>query len=341
LLARLHKEAIVKRIVRIASPEELTAFTAGDAVSLVSSDELAHHAPDAHWLLADDGQRVVARCSLWWRTVPGYPEKRLGFIGHYAARDREAATKLLSHACAELAANGCTLAVGPLDGTTWRRYRFIVERGAEPVFFLEPDNPDDWPLHFTAAGFSEFASYSSSLNIDLNYSDPRLAAVAERMTRQGVSIRQLDPARFDQELDAIFELCLIGFQHNFLYTPIGQDEFKASYRKVQPFIRPELTLLAEHEGRTVGFLFAIPDMLQARREETVDTVVMKSIAVQPGKTYGGLGNLLMVRTIANIRELGYRRAIHALVYDSNSARNMSAAYAQPMRRYALFSRQIA
>ncbi|ALC18013.1 hypothetical protein DSOUD_3293 [Desulfuromonas soudanensis] len=330
----------MKHLVRITTPEELAAFGAGESVSLVSADELNHHGADAHWILADGNNRLAARCSLWWKSVPDHPGRRLGIIGHYAARDAAAAAKLLCHAVTELAAEGCTLAVGPLDGTTWRRYRFIVERGGEPAFFLEPDNPDDWPHHFMSAGFREFASYSSSLNTDLNYADPRMAAVAERMRRQGVTIRHLDPARFDQELDAIFELSLIGFQHNFLYTPIGRDEFKTSYLRVQPFIRPELTLIAEHEDRTVGFLFALPDMLQAQRGMAIDTVVMKSIAVLPGKTYGGLGNLLMVQTLGNISELGYRRAIHALVYDSNSARNMSAQYAQPMRRYALFSREI-
>jgi L-amino acid N-acyltransferase YncA len=240
-----------------------------------------------------------------------------------------------------LAQQGCTLAVGPLDGTTWRRYRFVVERGSEPPFFLEPDNPDAWPSHFTAAGFGVFATYSSSLNTNLDYVDPRMDAVSARMERNGVTIRPLDPSRFDRELDAIFELSLAGFQHNFLYSPIDRDEFKATYRKVESCIRPELTLMAEHEGKPAGFLFALPDMLQAQRGAAVDTVVMKSITVLPGKTYGGLGNLLMVKTIANIRALGYRRAIHALVYDGNSARNMSAQYAQPMRRYALFARELA
>jgi GNAT superfamily N-acetyltransferase len=328
------------RHVLIREPGEVSAWSGTEGVTVITTDELTRHSPDAHWLLTDGGRDVRARCSLWWRTVPGLPEKRLGFIGHYAARDRESAGRLLNHACARLAENGCTLAVGPLDGTTWRRYRFVVERGHEPPFFLEPDNPDDWPAHFTSAGFGEFASYSSSLNTNLDYVDPRMDAVGERMERSGVTIRQLDPSRFDEELDAIFELSLSGFRHNFLYAPIGRDEFKATYRKVQPHLRPELTLLAEQGGRPVGFLFAIPDMLQAQRGDRIDTVVMKSITVLPGKTYGGLGNLLMVRTIANIRDLGYARAIHALVYDCNSARNMSAQYAVPMRRYALFSREI-
>lgn len=328
--------------IRITHPDELSSFAGSESVPLISSEELIRHVPDAHWLLSDSGMDVLARCSLWWSSVPEFPDQRLGFIGHYAARDHESAAILLNHACARLKEQGCTLAVGPLDGNTWRRYRFMVERGSEPPFFLEPDNPDEWPQHFSSTGFREFASYSSSLNTNLAYVDPRMDSVAERMERNGVTIRSLDPTRFDQELDAIFELSLAGFRHNFLYTPINRDEFISTYRKVQPYIKPELTLLAEHEGKAAGFLFAIPDMLQAQRGGFVDTVVMKSITVLPGKTYGGLGNLLMVRTIANIRELGYQRAIHALTYDGNSsARNMSAAYAQPMRRYALFCRDLA
>lgn len=326
----------------ISHPGELSTFSGTESVPLISADELTRHTPDSHWLLTDGGSDVHARCSLWWRNVPEFPEQRLGFIGHYAARDSKSSAKLLNHVCGQLKKQNCTMAVGPLDGTTWRRYRFIVERGTELPFFLEPDNPDDWPQQFTDAGFKEFASYSSSLNTNLEYVDPRMDSVAERMERTGIKIRHLDPARFDQELDAIFELSLTGFQHNFLYVPISREEFKATYQKVQPYIKPELTLLAEHAGKAAGFLFAIPDLLQAQRGAAIDTVVMKSIAVLPGKTYGGLGNLLMVRTIGNIRELGYKRAIHALTYDGNSsARNMSAHYAQPIRRYALFSRELA
>jgi len=29
-----------------------------------------------------------------------------------------------------------------MDGSTWHRYRLPTERGAEPTFFLEPDNPE-------------------------------------------------------------------------------------------------------------------------------------------------------------------------------------------------------
>lgn len=325
-------------LVPINQASELECFQADAAITLVSPAELTGHKPDAHWMLVNAERSVLARCSLWWQDTSEYQQKRVGFIGHYAASNADAARELLEHACRELARQGCQLAIGPLDGTTWRRYRLIVERGDQPLFFLEPDNPDQWPDHFTNSGFSELASYTSSLNTDLSYTDPRLDAVAERMEQQGVLIRQLDISCFDRELESIFELSLLGFRNNLLYSPISREEFCAMYQKVKPFIRPELTLLAEHEGRCCGFMFAVPDMLQAQRGEELDQVILKSVAVLPGKSYGGLGNLLMARVLANARKLGFRRAIHALMLDSNSSLTMSNRYATPMRRYALFAR---
>src|SRR5215831_11340545 len=93
--------------------------------------DLDRHQPDEHWLLLSDGREAIGHCSLWSRNVPPYPGHRLGLIGHYATRDDTAAKRLLEQACARLSENGCTLAVGPLDGSTWRRYRLISERGVE------------------------------------------------------------------------------------------------------------------------------------------------------------------------------------------------------------------
>jgi hypothetical protein len=40
------------------------------------------------------------------------------------------------------------------------------------------------------------------------------------------------------------------------------------------------------------------------------------------------------------RELGYLRAIHALMHEQNASRNLSRHYAHPMRRYALFGKAL-
>src|SRR4051812_35864206 len=97
--------------------------------------------PDSH-LLLDDGR---ASCSLWWRRSLEHEGRRAGAIGHFSAVDVEGGPVLLAAACARLAALGCEVAVGPMDGNTWRNSRLVLERGEEPPFFLEPYTPAHWP----------------------------------------------------------------------------------------------------------------------------------------------------------------------------------------------------
>jgi GNAT superfamily N-acetyltransferase len=306
---------------------------------LLAADDRALHAPDRHLMLVHAGE-LVARCSCWWSHVPAIAGERLGTIGHYAAADAAAAAAILGHACGTLAAAGCTAAAGPMDGSTWRRYRFIIERGTEPPFALEPDNPDSWPGHWNDAGFSVLATYTSALNDDLTVGDPRTPEARARLATARIAIRAIDLARGEDDLRRIFRLSLTAFRRNFLYTPIAEAEFMAQQRAVLPIVRPELVLLAEHGESLAGFIFAVPDALQARRTGTTDTVILKTMAVDPAFARLGLGGVLMDDVQQAARAIGFRRAIHALMHERNRSKQISSRYARTIRRYALFSRSL-
>ena len=312
---------------------------------------------DARWMLADDHGQIVARCSLWWRATPAYGRHRLGLIGHYAAREAGAAAQLLRLACDQLAAQGCTMAVGPMDGHTWQRYRLITERGSQPTSFMEPDNPDDWPAHFIDNGFQVLARYLSTINPSLDRLDPRLTKVAERAANRGIRIRPLKPDGFAEALPHIYRIAVTSFRDNFLYTPISEAEFIALYQPVQAYIQPELILIAEREGQPIGFIFALPDLLQAqtrpemlpeldegpsrRNGPIIDTVILKTVAVHPDHQVRGLGSLLVARCQEVAYNLGYRRAVHALMHEKNGSRKISRRnQTQIIRRYALFGREL-
>jgi L-amino acid N-acyltransferase YncA len=148
--------------------------------------------------------------------------------------------------------------------------------------------------------------------------------------------RPLDLDHFEDELRRIYRLSVQSFARNFLYTPISEAEFLAQYMAVAPCVQPELTLMAEQGGELLGYLFGIPDLNQARRGEGIDTFVVKTVAVLPGRRSAGLGSVLVAESHRIAYERGYRRAIHALMHESNKSRNISARYAQTMRRYTLF-----
>jgi len=296
------------------------------------------HAPTEHLVIVDEGV-PVARASIWARSLPPLEGRRAGAVGHYGASTDEGAAAVLDRACARLRELGCETAVGPIDGTTWRRYRFVTERSAEPPFFLEPDNPDSYPEQFAAAGFAPLAGYTSALTRDLSAHDPRLDRVAARMEAAGVRVRALDTEHVDDELARIHGVSLLAFEHAFLYTPISREEFTAQYRAIIPYVDARLVLMAEDAaGRAVGYGFGVPDLAQARRGEVVDTVIVKTVAVVPGREFAGLGGLIVERLHGAGRDLGLTRAIHALMHESNNSRNLSGHYAETIRRYTLYSR---
>lgn len=328
------------RIQKIRAAEDLSAHL--DAPLYADFDPMMierHHA-DEHWLLLDAQGRPGARCSLWWSRVPAMERERLGLIGHFAADDETSALRLLEAGLAELARRGCTLAVGPMDGNTWHSYRFVTDAGTRPPFLMEPQNPPEYPGYFTKSGFAPLARYQSALCADLLTRDARIPGAIKRLRAAGVHWRPLDPARFEDELKAIYRLSLECFSHNFLYTPISEPDFMAQYRAVQAYINPELTLLAEAAGELVGYLFGIPDLLQARRGEPLDTFIIKTVAVRPGRRHAGLGSVLVAESQRLAREQGYRQVIHALMHETNSSVNISGHYAETMRRYTLFQKRL-
>lgn len=305
----------------------------------IPAEQLARQKPD-ELLLAWEGAQPVARCGLWWSAAPPLAGHKLGAVGHYWAANADAGTAVLNAACDRLAVEGCTLAVGPMDGNTWQRYRLVTERGTEPQFFLEPHNPDDWPDHFRAAGFAALAEYHSSLAENLADRDPRSAETARRLSERGISVRNVDLARFEDELRRAHALSLISFADNFLYTPISADDFLSQYVPIRNYVRPELVLLAEAGAELVGFLFAIPDLLQLKRTGACDTAIAKTIAVHPKYAGIGLGGYLMDRAHAAMCAGGYRRAVHALFHADNRSGRISRRTANIVRSYTLFGRPL-
>ncbi len=319
--------------------EDLASLRAG-AVEPLDAESFRLTNPSRHIALQDATGGLLARCSLWRaRDACGAPTTA-GLIGHYAAVDAEVGRDILHHALDWLQAEGCDRVIGPMDGSTWHRYRLLTERGTEPIFFLEPDNPDAWPRHFTDAGFVPLATYTSALNPDLDRVDPRSDARRAELERSGITLRTIDLECFDAELAAIHELSLVAFARNLLYSPIGLEAFLVSYAPIRPHLVPELVLLAERDGQLVGFIFGIPDLMESARAEPLRTVIVKSMAVHPACGGNGLGGLLMDDCQRAARRLGFDRAIHALMHETNYSRSISARYGRVIRRYTLYEKAL-
>lgn len=295
--------------------------------------------PDASWGVAADGV-ITAKCSAWWSATPRFRGHATGVIGCYHADDEESADALIVHVSQQLASQGCTFVLGPMDQNTWHDYRFVIESDGRPPFFLEPRGSVRGAIQFRRHGFHELARSFSATVEDLSLRSGRIDRVRSVVTERGVQIRALEKHRFVAEMKQIHRVATVAFQDHFLYTPVSEDEFVEMYRPLEYAAPSEMILLAEHAGRVVGFCFSIPDLLQGERNEPVDTIIIKTFGVLPGREFAGLGQLLLEEVQHRASAAGFRRGVHALVFEGGSVERISARYATPFRRYALFGKEL-
>jgi hypothetical protein len=326
--------------VLITDPGQLENWDCANLAWPYQPEDLIRHGPDAHWVCLDAIGQPAARCSLWCRPAASLGGHQLGFIGHYAAAGVEAAVKLLAHACQQLQRAGSTFAVGPLDGNTWRRYRFVTGPGERPAFFLEPANPASWPKQWASAGFREIAQYQSRVVQDLAHEDERGLEAGHRLTAVGVRTRPLEIERLEEELKRLYPMIVRCFQRGFLYSPISQEAFVAQHLPLRNILRPELVRIAEHREQPVGLLFGIPDIQQAHRGEAINTSIIKTLVIDPGRIYAGLGSYLAAEYHKLCRGLSYSHVIHALMHSASKSQNISARYGPIMRQYGLFGKEL-
>lgn len=268
-------------------------------------------------------QLLTPEFGLWWSDTPSFQHHRVGTF-NVATSASDIAT-----AEAMLREQGCTIALAPMEGNTWRKHRAVIESDGSPPFLLEPVTPPKTVSLLKSAGYQSLAEYTSSL-VDLTQPGPDLNHLKHRFA--GITIRPLRVNRLEEELRAIYQLSLTAFQNNLLYTPISESEFLASYRAFSSQLEPDSALLAEDDGRLVGFVFGYPDR---------NRFVVKTLAVLPERRYAGLGTRLVDDMQSRAASRGLTQAIHALQRDDNQSKKISQRFrASVFRSYALFAKEL-
>ncbi len=284
--------------------------------------------PDAHL------RHGATSCTLWWTRTPFEEDHVTGYIGNLSAPsgDVDAITVLLGKACDRLRAEGATLAVGPVNGSTWGDYRLVTDltpggqSGIAPAFPGEPPHDPDLRAALHAAGFAPWQTYRSGLV-------PDLGAMPEPtpLPDDTYALRTARADDMEEELRHLFPLIHRCFVQNVLFTPITEAEFLALYRPMLPLLDPRLILILERGDKPFGMLLMLPDPAH-------DRVVLKTLCVDSRHREQGLARHLTRAGYQTARRLGYRNAITALMHDDNPSRHIGDTDGPVMRTYAVFER---
>lgn len=294
------------------------------------SDALA---PQAQGWVTCDGV-AVAGGALWWNG-PGADKLRLGCLGHLQATTPAAAVIFLQRACAVLGQRGCTLALGPMDGSSWQSYRCALTWDNGPPFWGEPQTDPRWVDWFTQAGFTPVGHYASRWCPDLTQTYPPRR---RRHSPVPVQIHSAQGLAVEALLPQLYPLVIASFRRQPFFQPLPEDRFIQHLRPLLTQIDPALVQLAWDGDRLVGVALAHADSLAPAAERRL---IIKTLAILPGRSYAGLGTTLLEAAHRAGVDQGYQQAIHALMHRHNPSLTLSRRYSQPFRNYVLMGKPLA
>jgi len=288
-----------------------------------------------------------------------------GFFGFFECDcDRTVAGPLLDAAEGALRERGMEHVIGPVNLTTHDETGIQVGGFGSPPMLLSPYNPAYYAELLESCGYEahrEYLSYLWTPDYRIGPAVRRLVASARaaRGIAAGITVRPLDPARWDSEIRTFFTLYNESFDGVWGSVPIHWDEFLERAGRFRPFLLPKLALFAEHEGRAIGCALTLPDVNEvlrrvggrllpfgwlelARGASWIRSARVMILGVRPGFTGRGAAALLAYETGEALRELGFERAELSLVQGANERmRRVIEAFACPeLKTFRLYGRRI-
>ena len=289
-----------------------------------------------------ENEKQIGRATCYFKDTPQIDNKNIGCIGEFEASTEDAGIKIIEK-CEEILSNqGTKLIVAPMNGNTWKKYRTLKYTNDDPAFLLENVNPIEHNEIFKKAGYQELYTYTSNKGlIENSYQSESLEIAEDNIKQENIQIRKFNKENYIEELKKIYNVSRISFNRNPFYTPIEESEFIKQYEPYINMVDSDLILIAEKEGKEIGFVFCIPNFNEAKEGNKIKTVILKTIAVNPEYEYLAIGNILLNRISRTAKEKGFSEWIFAFMYSNNTSQKMAKRNkADVIREYALYGKEI-
>lgn len=240
-----------------------------------------------------------------------------GFFGFFDCINKnEVANELLNEAKKWLISKGATTIVGPVNFSTNETCGLLVNGFTSPPVVMMTYNKSYYVKLLEQHGFVKkvdlIAYEIRSERVDQK--SVRLNdALQKRLKIQGITIRKINLKKFNEEVDKLRNVYNSAWDKNLGFVPMTENEFKYLAKDLKLILDPDFCIIAEKEGKIIGFALAIPDINQIL------------IKIKKGRLFPtGLFKLLMnkkkvnaIRIIALGVTEGYRKmGIEACFYNN-------------------------
>ncbi|RAK52793.1 dATP pyrophosphohydrolase [Phenylobacterium deserti] len=324
------------------------------------------HAEVQLWL-AVRGGRDVGRISAQIDELT--PDDGRGPVGHFgmiaAEDDAEIFSALFRTAEDWLRARGKTRAIGPFNLSINEEVGLLIDGFDTPPMVLMGHDQPYVAAQVEAQGYAkakDVYAWVSPHTDDLPHKIVELA----RRGREGVRIRQLDMSRYDEEVATLTQILNDAWSGNWGFTPTTEAETRQLAKAMKPVIDPRMTLFAEIDGESAGFIVLLPNVNEAIRDlkgellpfgwakllyrlkvKGLTSVRMPLLGVRRkfhGTRKGQLLPFILIdQGVTAARGLGYRTFEASWILEDNTAMNaiIRAVGSQIYKTYRIYEKSIA
>jgi GNAT superfamily N-acetyltransferase len=314
--------------------------------------------------------RVVAIHDL---SFTEYTDESIGFFGFYEAiDDQDVANALLDAASGWLADRGLTSMSGPFSPSMFYSAGIVVDEAPKLPLVGMPHNPLYYAEHFEKWGLVGVKDFYSYLFDDpyMLYKRPeykRHLQIFEKVkARSEVTFRTMKYRNLRSDARIVQTLYNRTFTNFWGFSPLSYAEFLELLKMMLPILDRKLTLLAELDGKPVGFLMAIPDAntaalrasryssrwmrdlvtlwhVKRRRRDVVDGVRVDMLFVDPDCPDRAVASLLIMEMSQRMKDRGYTRVEAAPVLDDSpwmKGSLLTRVEQSPHRIYRIYRRDL-
>lgn len=310
---------------------------------------------EAEFFLARRNGAIVGRiAAIFDRAHNRFHEEDAGFFGFFECEnDPAAAEALLSTAREWVFRHGAQFLRGPVNPSTNYECGMLIDGFDRSPMVMMPYNPRYYPVLMDSVGLTKakdlLGYLSNAFTIDLE----KIGRVADRVFKtNGVTVRPINMKDFDADVARIWEVYSSAWSRNWGFVPMSREEFHAMGREMKQILKPELVLVGEVEGRTVGFALALPDVNFALKpaggsllptgilkilyyQRLIKSVRVLALGVEERYRASGLGAAFYATLVRNARKLGYGDCEMSWILEDNTLMNR-ALEVMGARRYKTY-----
>ena len=288
-----------------------------------------------------------------------------GFFGFFdSINDQEVADALFNTATNWLKENGITQKlIGPVNFSTNEPCGLLVEGFDSSPVLMDTYN---FPYYIEL-----LENFGLIKQIDLiswnwegqNYDDKSvrlLNTLQERLKRSNIVIRNVNLKDFKNETVKLREVYNKAWDQNTGFVPMNDEEFDYLAKDLKLILDPDFCLIAEQEGKIVGFGLALPDYNEIfktiKRGRLLPTGIFKllfnkkkitririyALGVIDGYRKMGIEACLYGTIIKEYKRKGYKCAEAGWTLENNVLINaaITAIKGDPYKKYRLYEKDI-